>query len=118
MIKPTHKALQPMYAMLAHQFFDDYDLMDAVVCDLGCGEGYLGIELAKITNAKIIFLDIDPNAIAEAKKNFEAIEADNEVEFIVCPAEKMDLPDESVDFIMSRGSIFFWDDIKQGINVS
>ncbi len=116
MIKADYRALQPMYAMLVQQFVDDYNLMDGVACDIGTGSGSLGLELAKITNMKIIFLDIEKDAIEEAKRNFESIEADNDASFLVAPVEKIDLPDESVDFVMSRGSIFFWNDVKFGID--
>ncbi len=115
MIKADYRALQPMFAMLAQQFVDDYNLMDGVACDVGTGHGSLGVELAKITNLKMIFLDVDEKAIETAKNNFELTEADNEVQFLVSPVEKIDLPDECVDFAVSRGSVFFWDDPKQGI---
>ncbi len=115
MIKEGYRALQPMYAMLAQQFVDDYNLMDGVALDIGTGHGSLGVELAKITNMKMIFLDIDEKAIEEAKENFKESLADNESDFIVSPVEKINLPDESVDFIMSRGSIFFWNDIEFGL---
>ncbi len=115
MIKPDYRALQPMYALLAQQFMDDYHLMNGVACDIGTGHGSLGIELAKITHMKIIFLDIDETAISLAKKNFNTVEADNEAEFLVSPVEQIPLPNESVDFVMSRGSVVFWDDIKLGL---
>ncbi len=115
MIKHSYLAMQPIYPLLVQQFIDDYDLSDGVACDIGTGPGFLGLELAKASNMKIIFLDIDEGALSKAKDTFESIEADNEVEFVLSPVEKIALPDESVDFVMSRGSVFFWDDVVAGI---
>ncbi len=115
MIEHGYKAMQPIYPLLVQQFIDDYDLDRGVVCDIGTGPGFLGLEMAKATNMKIIFLDIDKDAISKAKKSFEDLEADNEAEFIISPVEKIALPDNSVDFVMSRGSIFFWNDVNKGL---
>ncbi len=57
MIKHSYLAMQPIYPLLVQQFIDDYDLSDGVACDIGTGPGFLGLELAKASNMKIIFLD-------------------------------------------------------------
>jgi len=39
----------------------------------------------------------------------------NRLSAVVGVAEKMPFPDDSVDFLISRGSIFFWSDPAQGL---
>ncbi len=107
--------LQPMYPLLIQQFVDDYDLMHGIALDIGAGPGWLGMELAKITNMKIVFLDISQEALETAKKNFENIDVDNEVAYIEADVHSLPMQDGYADFIMSRGSIWFWDDPQAGL---
>ncbi len=107
--------LNAIYPLLVQQFVDDYDLMDGVAFDIGTGPGFLGIELAKITNMKICFLDGSKQALDTAQESFSQIGADNEVDFIRTRVEKMEVEDNVADFVMSRGSLWFWDDQPQGL---
>jgi len=42
-------------------------------------------------------------------------EFDKRIVAIVAPAESIPLPDNCIDLVVSRGSIFFWQDKAQGI---
>jgi len=107
--------LQPMYPLLIQQFVDDYKLMDGVALDIGVGPGWLGMELAKITDMKIVFLDISLVSLHEARSNFEMLEVDNAASFIQADVHDIPLDDNYADFIMSRGSIWFWEKPEKGL---
>ncbi len=115
MLNHGYMAMQPIYPLLVQQFIDDYNLDVGVACDIGTGPGFMGLELAKASNMKVIFLDIREEAIDKARSSFNLLELDNEAEFVVSPVENIALEDASVDFVMSRGSIFFWKDVKKGL---
>lgn len=104
----NYAELKPMYPLLIQQFVDDYDLMHGIALDIGAGPGWLGMELAKITNMKIVFLDISQDALDMAKENFEKLDVDNEVDYIQADVLELPMEDNRFDFIMSRGSIWFW----------
>jgi SAM-dependent methyltransferase len=104
----NYAELKPMYPLLIQQFVDDYDLMHGIALDIGAGPGWLGMELAKITNMKIVFLDISQGALDMAKENFEKLDVDNEVDYIQADVLELPMEDNRFDFIMSRGSIWFW----------
>jgi SAM-dependent methyltransferase len=104
----NYAELKPMYPLLIQQFVDDYDLMHGIALDIGAGPGWLGMELAKITNMKIVFLDISQDALDMAKENFEKLDVDNEVDYIQADVHELPMEDDRFDFIMSRGSIWFW----------
>ncbi|HHU02947.1 MAG TPA: class I SAM-dependent methyltransferase [Christensenellaceae bacterium] len=104
----NYAELKPMYPLLIQQFVDDYDLMHGIALDIGAGPGWLGMELAKITNMKIVFLDISQGALDMAKENFEKLDVDNEVDYIQADVHELPMEDDRFDFIMSRGSIWFW----------
>jgi ubiquinone/menaquinone biosynthesis C-methylase UbiE len=107
--------LQPIYPLLIQQFVDDYNLSKGIAVDIGVGPGFLGLEMAKITNMKIIFIDINQEALDKAESTFDSLDLDNEAEFINADVQSLPLEDNYADFIMSRGSIWFWQEPEKGL---
>ena len=105
-----------IYPLLVQQFVDDYDLMNGLALDIGTGPGFLGIELAKSTDMNIHFFDIDSKILDKAKSRYSTLEFTNKVYFVNGDVQNMDYSDDSVDFIMSRGSMWFWEEQKQALN--
>ncbi|MCH5376231.1 MAG: class I SAM-dependent methyltransferase, partial [Planctomycetes bacterium] len=84
--------------------------------DLGAGSG--GVSLAMLeANPKNPILMLDPDADAMTKALTVAREKgmQDRLFAIVGVAEDLPFPDDSVDLIASRGSIFFWDDPAGGL---
>jgi len=113
--KNNYELLQPMYPLLIQQFVDDYKLDKGIAVDIGVGPGWLGMELSKITDMEIIFLDISRESLSMAKKNIDTLSVDNKYSFLEADVEKIPLEDNSVDFVMSRGSIWFWKHPESGL---
>ena len=84
--------------------------------DLGAGKGQVAIPLIEETSNPITMLD--PNAEAMVKGLEVAREKglEDRLFAVVGVAEDMPFPDNTVDFVASRGSIFFWDDPVKGLN--
>lgn len=111
-----YSSLYHIYPLLAQQFVDDYDLEKGICFDIGTGNGYLGTEIAKITDMTIYFVDIDPKALDFARQTVQQAGIKNEVHFIeadVC--KRIPAVDNFADFIVSRGSLWFWQDKVKGI---
>ncbi len=98
-----------MYPLLAKEIVNKYKMNKGVCLDIGTGSGALSIELAKLSDFEIIALDSEPEAIDMARENctMHGVKADR-IRFVEGVVEEMPLPDESVDLILSRGSIPFW----------
>lgn len=83
--------------------------------DLGSGEGGVGLALLERMPDCVMVL-VDPNAqslgrgLQAARRNGVA----GHVVAVVGAAECIPMPDESVDVVVSRGSVFFWRDRAQG----
>ena len=58
----------PMYDYYAGQIKTKTRITKGTCLDVGCGGGYLGLSLAKITDLNFVFLDISPEAIDSDKK--------------------------------------------------
>ncbi len=115
--KYSYRSLLPIYPLLAQQCADDYGLEEGICLDIGTGNGYVGTELAKITAMNIYYLDIDPAALDFARQSHKEADVDNKAWFVeadVC--KELSFPDEFADFIISRGSFWFWEDKIKGLS--
>jgi len=88
-------------------------IRDGICIDVGCGSGYLDIELAKRSNLTIIGLDIDPDVKPLFLKNIRGAGLDKRISFVLGDAQKMPFPDNYADLIVSRGTLIFIPDIKK-----
>lgn len=101
----------PIYPVIAMQIKEKTGNMEKGYCmDIGSGNGYLGIALAKITDMQVTLYDISQEILKIADKRIEENNIKHKVNTEVGNVESINKPDESVDLIISRGSVFFWED--------
>jgi ubiquinone/menaquinone biosynthesis C-methylase UbiE len=107
--------LMPVYPLIAQQILDDYQITTGRCLDIGTGYGFLGIELAKITELEMYFVDIDTEALDNAQRNAIESELGNPIYFIEADAADLPFEDEFAELIISRGSLWFWQDQVKGL---
>jgi SAM-dependent methyltransferase len=87
---------------LPDSFFDRLErhvpLDGAIVLDLGTGPGPTALAMAR-RGARVTGVDISPQQIDAAQRSARQQELDERTEFLVRPAEKTELPDESFDLV-------------------
>lgn len=83
--------------------------------DLGAGKGQVAIPLIEKTDNPVVMLDPDVEAMSEGLEIAREKGLENRLAAVVGVAENMPFPDNSVDLVVSRGSIFFWDDAVKGL---
>ena len=83
--------------------------------DLGCGAGGLGLELARVSRSTVLLLDPDVAALRRAVGEARAAGLHQRMFPVVAQAEHLPLVDDSVELVVSRGSIFFWEQPPQGL---
>jgi SAM-dependent methyltransferase len=88
---------------------------DGLWVDLGCGGGPVALALAGRCRARIVLVDPDDEALASAREHAAAKGLDDRLETMRGRAESLPLADRSVDLVVSRGSIYFWDDQPRGL---
>ena len=76
------------------------------ILDVGCGSGVPTIELAKISNGRVIGIDIDETSLNLLQRKIKETGLNNQVSVIKDSILTMDFPEESFDIIWSEGSIF------------
>jgi ubiquinone/menaquinone biosynthesis C-methylase UbiE len=106
-------AFKEVYPSLAEQILNDYNIRNGVCLDIGCGPGYLAIEIAKRSNLKIVGVDIDPDAVQIARKNIKREELMNQMIVEQGDVHHLHFADDTYDLIISRGSFLFWENTFQ-----
>lgn len=83
--------------------------------DLGAGKGQVAIPLIEATDNPVVMLDPNAEALTQGLERARDKGLGNRLSAVVGVAEDMPFPDNSVELVVSRGSIFFWDDRAQGL---
>jgi len=107
--------LEKVYRLLARQIIEDYRIERGICVEIGSGDGKLGLELAKLTELYIYMVDIDGNALRRALRNAHEANLSGRITVILARAEQLPFAEGSADLVVSRGSIFFWEDRPRGL---
>jgi SAM-dependent methyltransferase len=83
--------------------------------DLGAGKGQVAIPLIEKTGSPVTMLDPNQAAMLEGLDLARKKGLEDKLFAVVGVAEDMPFPDNSVDLVASRGSIFFWTDPVKGL---
>lgn len=101
----------PAYSHIAAQIKERTGIQQGSCLDVGCGGGYLGLALARITDLHVYLLDKSPEMLAIARENIINHGLGGRAEVMSGDVRQLPFPDASIDLVISRGSIFFWDDL-------
>lgn len=103
-------AFAPIYPYLARQITDKFGIAEGICVDLGSGPASLAIAMARITELKIYSLDVQPEMSEVARQNIAEAGFAARIHAVTADVCRMPFADSSVDLMVSRGSIFFWED--------
>jgi ubiquinone/menaquinone biosynthesis C-methylase UbiE len=103
-------AFAPVYPYLAQKIKEKFGINEGICLDLGSGPGSLAIAMARITDLDVIALDIQPEMIKIAQKNIVEAGLSHRIRTLNADVGSIPLDDNYADLIISRGSLFFWED--------
>jgi len=107
----AREVFAPVYPVIAEQVLAWSGIRDGLCLDLGSGPGLLSVALAEKSNLAVIALDADP-AMARIAQETAAGRTDR-VAPVIGDVHRMPVRDDTASLIVSRGSIFFWEDRVQ-----
>jgi len=114
-IERISRLFSEVYPYLALYITDKYGYKEGYCLDIGAEAGSLGISLAKITDLYVVSLDNDSVAIDVTVKNILFERLAHRMMVIKTDVHDIPFPDDSFNLIVSRGSVFFWDDLPGAI---
>ncbi len=98
----------PLYPIVARRIRQETGMTRGRCLDLGTGTGLLGLAMARATDLEVLLFDVDPEMLVFARDNVEASGLSPRVRVVQGDVHQLPFPDASVDLVVSRGSIFFW----------
>ena len=100
----------PIYPVIAKQIVERTNIKEGICIDLGTGTGALARAIAKITNLKVYALDISKDMLKLTEKYIKEEGLEGKIIPILGDVHKLPFEDNFADLIISRGSMFFWND--------
>jgi SAM-dependent methyltransferase len=118
MIRAAEGGLAPVYGPLAEEIVERLELADqeGVGIDVGSGPGTLILELCRHTKLHWINADLNPHFFPYFFGKADAAGLSGRVSAIRVDACALPLREDLADVIVSRGSLQFWTDLRQGIS--
>ncbi len=101
----------PVYPVIAEQIKVRTGIVKGACIDVGCGGGYLGAALARVTDLSMCFFDRSEEMLAIVDRTIAENHLEGRATKLLGEVSSIGLPDASVDLAISRGSVFFWEDL-------
>jgi ubiquinone/menaquinone biosynthesis C-methylase UbiE len=111
--KVSKLAFAPIYPYLARCITNKFGISKGVCVDVGSGPGSLAIAIARITKLQVYSLDIQERMTEVALRNIAQAGLSSRIRAVTADVCKMPFDDESIDIVVSRGSMPFWEDRRR-----
>lgn len=113
--KVMNGLFRDIYPVIARQALDRTGIRTGLCIDLGGGPGMLGICIAQASDMAAIIVDPLADCLALAHENIARHRLVGRVTTRQGVAEALPAADGEADLIVSRGSIYFWEDHGKGL---
>ncbi len=103
----------PAYPLIARQIIARTGVTRGICLDIGCGGGYLGAALARATELFIHFFDRSSDMLSIARRTIAENGLQSRADTLQGEVSAIALPDASVNLAVSRGAVYFWEDMAR-----
>lgn len=103
-------AFAKVYPAIASHIVAQYGITSGYCLDAGSGPGSLAIALARITDLQVVSLDKESGMTDIAVENIQASGLSRKITAVTADVHNVPFDTGYFDLIVSRGSIFFWED--------
>lgn len=101
----------PIYPVIASDITDSSGIKEGICLDLGCGIASLGIAIAEQTELMVYAVDISEKMYELAIEKAARHSVSDRVKPVLADVHELPFKDGFANLIVSRGSVFFWDDL-------
>ena len=106
----VREVFAPIYPVIAGQIVEKTSIVSGRCLDVGCGTGALGRAIAKLSNLHVTFFDQSIEMIQLAMDYAYEEDLIHRSDFLIGDIHNINLTNESIDIVISRGSSPFWED--------
>lgn len=100
----------PIYPVIAGQILKNTGIAHGTCLDVGSGPAHLAIALAALSDLKVYAMDRSPSMCRIGQTNVEHHRQERRVKPVLGDVHSIPFDDDSMDLVVSRGSVFFWSD--------
>ncbi|MDW5549363.1 class I SAM-dependent methyltransferase [Methanosarcina sp.] len=101
----------PIYPVIAANIVKKSGIEKGICLDLGCGIASLGIAVAEITDMQVYGIDISTKMCRLSRNKALRHYLSGKVAPVQSDVHLLPLRNNCADLIVSRGSVFFWNDL-------
>lgn len=116
MDKLARNVFAGVYPLIAEQIKERFNITSGECIDIGSGPASLPVALARITDLHIYAVDQSPHCKTIAMRNAKEAGLTDRITAIEAVAEKLPFRDNSIDLVISRSSVMFWNDLVAGFD--
>jgi ubiquinone/menaquinone biosynthesis C-methylase UbiE len=106
----------PIYPVIANHIVTESGVTRGTCLDLGCGIASLGIAVAQITGMQVYGVDLSKEMCRLSQEKALRHEIADKVVSVIADVHMLPFRNSCVDLIVSRGSVFFWNDLPVAFN--
>lgn len=106
----------PIYPVIAGQIRDICGITCGSCIDIGCGPAHLSMAVAKVSELAIDAVDTSPDMLLLARENIGDAGLSERIRLVNGDVHVLPYEDSSIDLIISRGSLFFWNDLDKAFS--
>ena len=110
MDKLSKTRFKDIYPLIAGQIVERCRIKDGICIDIGSGPGALAVTTSRVTDLNIYSVDISPRMNEIAMKNVIKEGLHHRIFPVNGDVHHLPFSDDFADLIISRGSMFFWED--------
>ncbi len=111
--KIAREVFAPIYPVLAEQMINHTGISQGLCLDVGCGSGYLGLALARVSQLEVVLFDESSDMLELAEGYIHESALGSRVKTLKGDVHGIPLDSETIQLAVSRGSMFFWNDRVQ-----
>ncbi|WP_035237992.1 class I SAM-dependent methyltransferase [Desulfobacter vibrioformis] len=106
-------AFRPIYPVIARNAMDATGVRHGRCLDLGAGPGMLAMAVAQaVPGMPVTAFDFSDDSLEIARENIRQAGLEKQITTTAGDVHGMPFENAEFDLIVSRGSMFFWDDLK------
>ena len=106
----------PIYPVIARQILKRTGIANGTCLDVGSGPAHLAIALADHSDLMVFAMDKSPSMCRIGHTNVEHHRQERRVKPVLGDVHSIPFDDNSMDLVVSRGSVFFWNDLTQAFS--
>lgn len=106
----------PLYPVIAQQVLERTLCRGGICIDLGSGPARLSIELARKGRLRVYAVDFSHEINRIARRNIARENLSGLILPVTADVRELPFADNSADLIVSRGSIFFWENLQETLS--